>query len=62
MFCRRCGVGVGMDVLILILKKSIILVIFQGRGGPDLPTPISLWIQKSRESVETIDAPQIILE
>ena len=29
-----------------------------GAGGPDLLTPTSLWIQKSRESVETIDTPK----
>ena len=43
----------------LFLKKPITLVLFRGGGGgPDLLTPTSLWIQKSRESVETIDTPK----
>ena len=50
-----------MEVAILIPKKTITLVIFQGGGGgPDLPphTHTSLGIQKSRESVKTIDTPK----
>ena len=43
-----------MEVVILIPKKNTItLVIFRGGGGPT-----SLGIQKSRESVETIDIPK----
>ena len=44
----------------LFLKKPITLVIIRvgGGRGPDLLTPTSLWIQKSRESVEMIDTPK----
>ena len=45
-----------MEVVILIPKKNYNTCNFPGGGGggPDLP-PTSLGIQKSRESVETID-------
>ena len=47
-----------MEVVILIPKETYNTCTFQGGGGPDLLTPTSLWIQKSRESVETIDTPK----
>ena len=47
-----------MEVVILILKKPITLVIFWVGGGSRSPDPTSLWTQKSRESVETIDTPK----
>ena len=47
-----------MEVVILIPKKTITLVIFQGGGVRISPPPTSLGIQKSRESVETIDTPK----
>ena len=50
-----------MEVVILIPKETYNTCNFPGGGGgPDLlsPTPTSLWIQKSRESVETIDTPK----
>ena len=51
-----------MVVLILISKETYNTCYFPGgrgrRGGPDLLTPTSLWIQKSSESVETIDTPK----
>ena len=52
-------------LLYLFLKKPIILVIFRGGGGgggsgsAHFPPLYGLITQKSRESVETIDAPQI---
>ena len=61
---RRFGgrVEVGVEVLILIPKKTMTLVNFRGGGGSGSPDPPPLYrfiIQKSRESVETIDALQI---
>ena len=50
-----------MEVVILIPKETFNICTFQvgggGSGSPD-PPPTSLWIQKSRESVETIDTPK----
>ena len=46
-----------MEVVILIPKKTITLVIFQGGGEVRIP-PTSLGIQNSRESVETINTPK----
>ena len=42
----------------LIINKPITLVIFRVGRDLDLLTPTFLWIQKSRESVETIDTPK----
>ena len=51
-----------MEVVILIPKETSNTCNFPGGGGggagPDLLTPTSLWIQKSRESVETIVTPK----
>ena len=48
-----------MEVVILIPKKNYNTCNFPGGVGPDLPPPpTSLGIQKSRESVETIDTPK----
>ena len=46
-----------MEVVILIPKETYNTCNFPGAGGgPDLLTPPPpLWIQKSRESVETLD-------
>ena len=48
-----------MEVVILIPKETFNTCNFPegGSGSPD-PPPTSLWIQKSRESVETIDTPK----
>ena len=44
----------------LFLKKPVALAIFGGGGGSKSrdPIPPSLWIQKSRESIATIDTPK----
>ena len=50
-----------MEVLILIPKETYNTCNFSGlKGGmgSGSPDPTSLWIQKSRESVEMIDAPK----
>ena len=48
-----------MEVVILIPKETYNTCNFPGGGGGlDLLTPTSLWIQKSRESVEMIDTPK----
>ena len=56
-----------MEVVILIPKETYNTCNFLGGGGsgsPDPPPPphththTSLWFQKSRESVETIDTPK----
>ena len=46
-----------MEALILILKETYNTCNFPAEGL-DLLTPTSLWIKKSRESVETIDTPK----
>ena len=54
-----------MEVLILILKETYNICNFPGGGGGGsvrISSPLPLYgfiTQKSRESVETIDAPQI---
>ena len=60
--CEGQGRGGMWRYLYLFLKKPIILVIFLGGRGIRIswPPPLNEFItQKSRESVETIDAPQI---
>ena len=56
------GLGWGEEVVILIPKETYDTCNFQegGGGGPDLltPPPTSLWIQKLKESVETINTPK----
>ena len=48
-----------MEVLILIPKITYCTCNFPGGGGGSgSPPPTSLGIQKSRESVETIDTPK----
>ena len=48
-----------MEVLILIPKETYSTCNFRGRAGSrSSDSPLSLWIQKSRESIETIDTPK----
>ena len=53
-----------MEVLILIPKETYNTCNFSGlKGGmgSGSPDPTSLWIQKSRESVEMIDTPKYMV-
>ena len=47
-----------MEVVILIPKETYNTCNFPGGGWSGSPDPTSLWTQKSRESVETIDTPK----
>ena len=48
-----------MEVVILIPKETYNTCNFLGAGGSRSPDPLtSLCIQKSKESVETIDTPK----
>ena len=56
---RRCGVVMGRGGRHTYPKETYNTCNFLGGGGGSRsPDPTSLWTQKSRESVETIDTPK----